>query len=175
MAVMHIAPPGKLATKMVKFFLAVTLLTLVDTTTSCSFPENYQSLSIAELTRRAFLVIQAKVVAVDTIAKQQGILYNATLNVTHVYKGILNASQIVVNGFGSSPLCRSEVEVGSEHIVFLDSKYPYSVRHDDISSAVAQNSTKAFNEITKGLCCPRTEGNSFPPNLIFCTRTKYAY
>lgn len=141
---------------MVKFFLAVTLLTLVDTTTSCSLPENHQSLSTAELTRRAFLVIQAKVVAVDT--KRQGI-YNATLNVTHVYKGILNASQIVVNGFGSSSLCRSEVEVGSEHIVFLDSKYPYRVRHDDISSAVTRNSTKVFNEITKGLCCPRTEGN----------------
>ena len=123
---------------------------------SCSLPVGYKSKSIAELTRLAPLVLHATVVAIDnrTIYKQQ---YNATLNVTHVYKGKLNETQIVAAGFAESSACRSEVFVGDEKIFFLDAN-PFRVRHDDISSAVATNSSETFQGILEGLCCPYTSG-----------------
>ena len=133
-----------------------TIFTFAGFCESCSQPVGYESKSIAELTKLAPLVLHAKVVATDnrTIHRQE---YKATLNVTHVYKGKLNETQIVVAGFAESAACRSEVFVGYERIFFLDVN-PFRARNDDISSAVATNSSEIFQGILEGLCCPYTPG-----------------
>ena len=135
--------------------LALSLLVMLEKSKSCSPVEGYRHPTIAERTRLSPLVIQAYVVAVDQNPRKDE--YNATLNVTHVYKGMLNSSTITASGFGSSASCLSEVRVGSEYIVFFDVN-PFRARYNNgISSAVAET-TNSSPEIAEGLCCPRTTG-----------------
>ena len=133
-----------------------TIFTFAGVCESCSIPRGYESKSIAELTRLAPLVLHAKVMAVDnrTIYQDE---YNATLKVNRVYKGNLNETQIVVAGFADGGTCRSEVFVGDEKIFFLNVN-PFRAKYDDHFSAVATNSSEAFQGILKGLCCPYTSG-----------------
>ncbi len=122
---------------------------------SCSLTSDYKPKSIAELTKLAPLVLHAKVV--DLTRNRNEYNAYATLNVIHVYKGKLNKTQIVAAGFGSEASCQSEVSVGDEKIFFLDVN-PFRTRNDDVSSAVATNSTETFQGILEGLCCPYTPG-----------------
>ncbi|CAB4025799.1 Tumor necrosis factor-inducible gene 6 [Paramuricea clavata] len=137
--------------------LIVTLATIFTFTgfcESCSPAEGHKWKSIAELTKLAPLVLHAKVVATANRTIHQW-EYNATLNVIQVYKGKLNETLIVVAGFANSASCQSDVFVGDEKIFFLDVG-PFRARYDDISSAVATNSSETFQGILEGLCCPYT-------------------
>ena len=123
---------------------------------SCSPSSDYEPKPISELTRLARLVLHAKVVAISnrTIHRYE---YSATLNVTHVYKGELNLTQIEVEGFADSGSCRSGVSLGDAKIFFLNSN-PFKARNDDLYSAVKPNSSEVFQGILEGLCCPYTTG-----------------
>ena len=130
------------------------------TCNSCSPPENCKSKTIAELTRLAPLVLHAKVVAIDNTTSQQ-LEYSATLDVTHVYKGELKLTQIEVEGFGDTAACRSEVSVGDSRIFFLNVN-PFKARYDDLSSAVATNSSMVFGEFLKGCVIQMQQVGSNP-------------
>jgi hypothetical protein len=149
-----------------------TIFTFASFCESCSPAEGHEWKSIAELTKLAPLVLHAKVVA-----RAKRWEYNATLNVTHVYKGKLNETQIVVAGFADEASCRSEVFVGDEKIFFLDVK-PFRARYDDLYSAVATNSSETFQGILEGLCCPYTPGRETRPQenqLSACSRSPIFY
>jgi hypothetical protein len=143
---------------MKSFIIGFAVLLFSGFSESCSIPQGYEAKPIAELTRLAPLVLYANVVATDNLTIHQND-YNATLNVVHVYKakGELNETRIKVGGFADSASCRSRVEVGDEYIFFLNVN-PFKARYDDISSAVAANSSETYQGILEGLCCPYTQG-----------------
>ena len=146
----------KLQAIMKLLMVTLTVFTLVSTCDSCSVVPGHEWKSIAELTKLAPLVLQAKVVGTENLTIPQ-YEYKATLNVLHVYKGKLNKTQIVVGGFADPASCRSEVSVGEEWIFFLDVN-PFKARYDDISSALRTNSSETYQGILEGLCCPDTPG-----------------
>lgn len=132
---------------------------LVKTSSQCLPPLNWILMSVEERVRRAPLVIRA------TLAHKQGQTggleelgpfgtYTACLKVSHVYKGQLSSANICAGGFGSPVFCKTDLAYGISYVIFLNVD-PYSARYEFINSAAIAFSEKVFDEVNKGVCCPK--------------------
>ena len=129
----------------------------------CSPPPNYEPPTIAELTRKAPIVVRGFVV------KKVGDnnLYVGCLYISHVYRGFGVKNYICASRFGSTAACLSDPSYGVEYLFFLNAKVNkklgtrYEARYDSIHSAAQVFEKDSEDGVRDGKCCPLSMRSMF--------------
>ena len=134
-------------------FLA--FLSLLHQSFQCSPGPDYKPPTIAELTKKAPIVVRGFVVNKGSDINR----YKACLYISHVYKGSGIGSYICVSNFGSSAACLSDPAYGVEYLFFLNRKANkelgtgYEARYDSIHSAAQVFKKDSEDGIKDGKYC----------------------